>query len=93
MGHPNGPQRVLFVHPALFVLLRSATDGSESLLCVHNVSDGAQPLRVDLDALPFPHAGRVRDIIAGAPFPVDGAGRLTLEVAPYQVLWLAGNAE
>jgi sucrose phosphorylase len=91
--HPNGPQRVLSVHPALFVLLRSATDGSESLLCVHNVSDGAQPLRIDLDALPFPHAGRVRDIIAGAPFPVDGAGRLTLQVAPYQVLWLTGNAE
>jgi glycosidase len=91
--HPNGPQRVLSVHPALFVLLRSATDGSEALLCVHNVSDGAQSLRVDLDALPFPHAGCVRDIIAGGTFPVDGAGYLTLQVAPYQVLWLTGDAE
>jgi glycosidase len=91
--HPNGPQRVLSVHPALFVLLRSATDGSERLLCVHNVSDGARPLRIDLAALPFPHAGRVRDLVSGAGFPVDAAGSLTLQVAPYQVLWLTGDAK
>jgi hypothetical protein len=60
----------------------------QSLLCVHNVSDGEQSLRIDLDALRFPHAGRVRDVVAGAAFPVDASDELDLRVAPYQVLWL-----
>jgi sucrose phosphorylase len=91
--HPAGPQQVLSVHPALFVLLRSAPDGGEPLLCVHNVSGVEQSLRVDLGALPFPHAGRVRDVVSGADFPVEGSGDLSLRVAPYQVLWLTGSAK
>jgi glycosidase len=86
--HPNGPQQVLSLHPTLFSLLRSAPDGSEVLLCIHNVSSAEQPLRANLDALPFPHAGRVRDLITGTAFSVDASGNLTLQVAPYQVLWL-----
>jgi len=89
--HPIGPQRVLSVHSALFTLLRTAPDGSESLLCVHNVSDDEQSLQINLDALPFPHAGRVRDLVTGTAYPVDGSGDLILQVAPYQVLWLTGE--
>lgn len=88
--HPNGPQQVLSVHPALFVLLRTAPDGSTSLLCIHNVSNAEQPFQVGLDPLLFPRSGRVRDLITGATFPVDTSGNLTLNLAPYQVLWLTG---
>jgi sucrose phosphorylase len=91
--HPNGPQQVLSLHPALFVLLRTAPDGSEVLLCVHNVSDSGQSLSIKLDTLSFPHAGRVRDLITGAAFPVGASGELSLLVAPYQVLWLTGNVK
>jgi glycosidase len=91
--HPNGPQQVLSLHPALFVLLRTAPDGSEVLLCVHNVSDSGQSLSIKLDTLPFPQAGRVRDLIAGAAFPVGASGELSLQVAPYQGLWLTGDAK
>jgi glycosidase len=89
--HPNGPQQVLSVHPALFVLLRTAPDGSTSLLCIHNVSNAEQPFQVDLDSLLFPCPGKVRDLITGATFPVDASGNLTLDLAPYQVLWLTGR--
>jgi glycosidase len=91
--HPNGPQQVLSLHPALFVLLRTAPDGSEVLLCVHNVSDSGQSLSIKLGTLPFPHAGRVRDLITGAAFPVGASGELSLQVGPYQVLWLTGDAK
>ncbi|RLC94841.1 MAG: sugar phosphorylase [Chloroflexi bacterium] len=86
--HPNGPQRVLAVHPALFVLLRTAPDGSEPLLCVHNVSNDEQSFQINLDTFPFPHAGQVRDLITGITFPVTSSGDLRLKVPPYQVLWL-----
>jgi glycosidase len=89
--HPAGSQQVLSLDPALFVLLRGAPDGSESLLCIHNVSSAERLLRVDLDALAFSNAGHVRDLIAGAIFRVDTLGTLNLCIAPYQVLWLTGN--
>ena len=90
--HPNGPQQILSAHPALFVLLRHAPDGGESLLCVHNVSASEQLLQLDLGTLSFPHAGQVRDLISEAVLPVGGGGDLSLQVAPYQVLWLTGRA-
>jgi len=89
--HPNGPQQVLSIHPALFVLLRIAPDGDTSLLCIHNVSNAEQPFSANLASLPFPHSGQVRDLITGAAFPVDTSGDLSLRVAPYQVLWLVGE--
>ena len=90
--HPNGSQQVLPLQSALFVLLRNAPDGSEAVLCVHNVSCSAQSLQLDLDGLPFPQAGHMVDLISEAIFPVQASGRLSLEVAPYQVLWLTGGA-
>jgi glycosidase len=90
--YPNGPQQVLSAHPALFVLLRAAPDRSASLLCIHNVSNAEQPFQVDQDSLLFfPRSNRVRDLITGATFPVDASGNLTLDLAPYQVLWLTGR--
>ena len=89
--HPNAPQQVLSVHPALFVLLRAAPDRSTPLLCIHNVSNAEQPYQANLGSLPFPCSGQVRDLITGATFPVDVSGNLTLHLAPYQVLWLTGR--
>jgi len=96
--HPNGPQQVLYVHPALFVLLRTAPNESASLLCIHNVSHAEQPFQADLGSLSHvpPNlgdlggCGQVRDLITGTTFPVDASGRLSLHLAPYQVLWLTG---
>jgi sucrose phosphorylase len=89
--HPAGSQQVLSLDPTLFALLRGAPDGSESLLCIHNVSNAERLMRGDLDALAFSNAGHVRDLIAGAIFRVDTSGTLNLCIAPYQVLWLKGN--
>lgn len=91
--HPSGSQQVLFVHPALFALLRSAPDGSESLLCIHDVSGRQQILRVNVDSLPFSPPDQVRDLITGAVFPVSRSGDLSLQMAPYQVLWLTDDVK
>jgi sucrose phosphorylase len=90
--HPNGPQQVLSIHPALFVLLRTSPERDESLLCIHNVSGAEQPFSVNLTALPFSHSGQVRDLITGTTFPVDVSGELGLLVPPYQILWITTEA-
>jgi glycosidase len=86
--HPHGLQRVLSVHPAVFALLRAAPDGSEAVVCLHNLSNAEQLVQVHLPTSPFPHAGRVRDLLTGAAFSVDASGLLTLSLLPYQVMWL-----
>jgi hypothetical protein len=78
---------VLTLHPALFVLLRTAPDGSETCLCLHNVTAKVQTLVVDMSTLELCHRGEMRDIISGTAYTVEGDA-LRLEVAPYQVLWL-----
>ena len=89
--HPNGAQEVLLGNESLFTLVRTSPDGDDKILCIHNVSDAEQPFSANLASLPFPRSGQVRDLITGATFPANGSGDLSLQVAPYQVLWLAGE--
>ncbi|MBN1487318.1 MAG: sugar phosphorylase [Anaerolineae bacterium] len=82
--HPNSPQEILDLHPALFIVKRVSLDGKETIICVHNVSDASQAVR--LGALPA-NAAVMHDVLAKISYPVS-EGQLTLEVQPYQVLWL-----
>ncbi len=86
--HPNGAQRVIFGNKALFTLLRTAPDGDEHILCIHNASGLDQPLRIDLEALSFRHRGELLDLLSGKRYPVESDGELTLLLDPYQVIWL-----
>jgi len=89
--HPNGPQRVIRTNPSLFVLLRTAPDGNESVLCIHNVSGQEQTLQINLDTVSLLHTGGVHDLIGGAISSVDSCGALIQHLDPYQVLWLKGE--
>ncbi len=78
--HPNGGQSVVFGEPGIFALWRTAPDGSEHILCLHNVTSQPQPF------LPPPYP--TRDLIAGVRYP---AGQLP-PLSPYQILWLVRDA-
>ncbi len=80
--HPNGPQEVLSLHPAVFALLRSAPDGSERVLCLHNVS--GEDVEVHLEPGTLPSGGTLRDLVSGRAL---GSGRISLET--YQTVWLS----
>lgn len=86
--HPNGAQRLLETGAAVFALRRSSPDGRQHVLCLHNVSGAGQALQVPAAALPGRAGRALRDIISGQVFAPD-AGGLALDLAPYQVLWLA----
>jgi len=94
--HPNGAQQVLSSisgDEPLFTLVRTSPDGDEKVLCIHNVSDAAQPFRANLKALSIRHASALVDIISGTSYPVDAGDDLKLTVGPYQVLWLKAQEQ
>ena len=83
--HPNGPQTVLKLHPALFTLLRESPDGAEQIVAIHNVS--GQTVRADLSAVPLDGITGYTDLITGAPVAEGTA----LDIEPYQALWLKAH--
>ncbi|MGD8406722.1 MAG: sugar phosphorylase [Anaerolineales bacterium] len=85
--HPFGEQKILSLHPALFALIRTSLDGSEDLICLHNISDEEIRITLELDLYQFRKNDTIFDIISNALIPnVDG--KLKLILSPYQILWL-----
>ena len=80
--HPNAPQTVLRLHPAVFALLRSSPDGAEHIVALHNVAN--RRVQVDLSAVPLAGVRAYHDLLSDQPV----AAREMLDIAPYQVLWL-----
>ncbi len=79
--HPQAPQAVLDLGPALFALRRGSPD--QLLYVVVNLSDRPQEARIPLEkAAPY-----WRDLISGATFSTGSQG-LALTLKPYQALWL-----
>jgi sucrose phosphorylase len=80
--HPHGLQKVVFLAPEVFCLLRSAADGTEHVLCVHNLSDHVVSL--ENASLPKELQPHPRNLINGKFI----RGKSIL-IEPYQTLWLA----
>ncbi|HSK88794.1 MAG TPA: hypothetical protein VK880_10570, partial [Anaerolineales bacterium] len=82
--HPHGGQQVLEDGEAVFALLRISPDESQSVLCLHNISNQPQRLMVNWkDVFRLP-AGRSTDLITLA----DQVLNSDLVLKPYQTLWL-----
>jgi sucrose phosphorylase len=82
--HPFGSQQVLNCAPGVFALLRAAPDDGERMLCLQNVSNAAQSVRLDLKELPGGRNRTRRDIIMDDLVFINGS----VILRPYQTLWL-----
>lgn len=82
--HPFGSQQVIVLAPEVFSLLRTSPEGTERILCLHNVSNHEVRLEGPLG---FPHGtfdlitGQKRN--TGTPIPLN----------PYQTRWLVETEE
>jgi glucosylglycerate phosphorylase len=83
--HPYGAQMVVDAGDAIFALLRFTTDGSETVLCLHNVSHKSQTLRLETQTLGLP-VGKWVDLISGENFILDESSGIIVE--GYRALWL-----
>jgi len=80
--HPNGDQQIITGNPALFVVLRISPDGSERVLCVHNISAQAQTLELNPTNFVLNH--ELRDILSDEIVSLTGP----LSFEPYAIKWL-----
>jgi sucrose phosphorylase len=83
--HPQGKQRVIEVHPAIFALLRTAPGGGSRVLCLHNVSARPQSLSIQSPL----RRGEARDLISGETW--RGGENLALTLEPYRAMWLTAR--
>jgi glucosylglycerate phosphorylase len=84
--HPHGNQELLKYGEAIFALLRFSPDGSEHVLCLHNISDQTQRVRIEAKEIFGLFAGRLVDLITDQR--KDDLVNDTLALQPYQTLWL-----
>jgi sucrose phosphorylase len=85
--HPAGGQRVIRCHQGIFALTRSSVDGSNRVLCLHNVSDESLDLSVDLRASSMAPENTLVDLLTGEISVFEG-NRIELSLEPYQFRWL-----
>ncbi len=92
--HPNARQTVLTTPSeaeAVFALLRTATDGQERVLALHNVSDQTLTLRLPIKDYGFT-SSVLTDLFSHKTYSLEATGLLELEMSPYDVLWLLSEA-
>jgi sucrose phosphorylase len=84
--HPNGGQEILDCGAAVFALLRTSPNSNPRVLCLHNISNQVQTVRLDWPALFKPTPVRLLDILSDRSFTLKPGDPWTMQ--PYQVSWL-----
>jgi len=84
--HPHGSQEILDYGDAIFAVLRFSPDGTARVLCLHNISDQPQRVRIESREIFGLFAGGLIDLISGNR--LDELANDTLTLQPYQTLWL-----
>lgn len=85
--HPLAEQRVLHLDPRLFTVVRTASDSSETVLCLVNLSDANLQIEVELERCQLPISGAWQDLLGSDHFPAQG-NMLQVRLTPYQSTWL-----
>ena len=84
--HPHGSQEILKYGNAVFALLRFSPEGSERVLCLHNISDQPQKVRIESREIFGLFSGVLIDLITG--HRLDDLLNDMVALQPYQTLWL-----
>jgi len=90
--HPNAAQYALNIGSQMFALIRTPKPPATPVICLTNVSKTPLSLHLELYEPPVSaiyrfEGGRFRDLLTDRDYPTEN-GRLHLELAAYEVLWL-----
>ncbi|MFW5828426.1 MAG: sugar phosphorylase [Alkalispirochaeta sp.] len=92
--HPRSPQHVMESDDRLLVLLRGpyregSDTGEESILAIHNLSSDVVEFRDRRDRYPWADTGVLRELVTDdLVYPTNEGALFSLELEPYEVLWL-----
>jgi len=86
--HPDAAQEILDLGDAIFGLVRTSTDGNQSIVCLYNFTSKESTLpSMSLIKNWFPN-GQAKDLITGGE--IEWATQ-KLVLRPYQALWLVSH--
>ena len=88
---PGADQRILDFGPAFFAVLRQATDRSENIIAVHNVTGKSQRLSLPANLMPTHHAPGLWELISSTPVNADQQGSYRVTLPPYRFVWLRSS--
>ena len=84
--HPHGDQRILMISPDVFTVLRTSPEGDQHILAMTNVTSRVCRIEIPLSEFTLKET-RWYDLINEKEWVVDNE-RLTVELQPYDVIWL-----
>ena len=84
--HPHGSQEILEYGEATFAVLRFSPDQSRRVLCLHNISDQPQRVKIEMKEIFGLFAGGLIDLITD--HRMDDLLNDVVVLQPYQFLWL-----
>jgi sucrose phosphorylase len=85
--HPVAEQKIIFLGDTTFAVLRTSLDHQAHALCLHNVTDQCVEVKFGLENLPIDGCKSAVDMLAEKTYDIE-TSKFTLEIAPYQVIWL-----
>ncbi|MBF9014727.1 MULTISPECIES: sugar phosphorylase [unclassified Oceanispirochaeta] len=86
---PSSPQSVLKLDPEVFALIRTAYDGSESILCLQNTSRRRLHMTLDGRNCPVALPAECSSLTDGGSVIEASEGRWGIILEPYEVCWAA----
>jgi sucrose phosphorylase len=84
--HPNGKQKILNISPNVFSLLRVSPENDEHILSIINITPRRHKIEISLHDLNI-EFGHWYDIVNKIGCK-SNKGKLIIELAPYDVIWL-----
>ncbi|MDQ2693031.1 MAG: sugar phosphorylase, partial [Chloroflexota bacterium] len=84
--HPHGRQEILDYGEDVFAVLRFSPDGSTRVLCLHNISDYPQRVKLEAKEIFGLFAGGFIDLVTEDR--MDDVSNNVVTLQPYQSLWL-----
>jgi glycosidase len=84
--HPNGPQKIFSLSPAVFAVMRTSPEGEQFVVTLTNVSKSRCMVQIPLREVGGLE-GRWRDLLSEKEFKTK-QDILSITLQPYDVLWL-----
>ncbi len=88
--HPNGPQKILSLSPAVFAVMRTSPEGDRVVVTLTNVTKFKHRVEIPIEEMNG-YKGHWQDLLSKKEFSPKKE-RLSIPLQPYDVLWLVPHA-